>query len=206
MSDLVLFGRSSSHFTRTARLFALELGVEHRFSPIFDMTVLDAAAYGDNPALKMPVLVDSEGPLFGAENICLDLARRAGRREEVVLRGDVESRVLANCEELTLHVMSNEVTLILAKIAGDPGRVPEKVRRGVDNSLRFLDDNVDRALAALPGERALSFFEAGLFSVLTHLPWREVMDVSAYRRLSSFTRSFGERGIARATEYKFDTP
>ena len=29
--DIVLVGRSSSHFTRVARIFALELGVPHSF-------------------------------------------------------------------------------------------------------------------------------------------------------------------------------
>jgi glutathione S-transferase len=204
MSLLTLVGRSSSHFTRTARIFALELGVPHAFRPVLDITTLDAAAYGDNPALKVPILVDERGPLFGTENICLELARLSGKASRVVLRGDVTDRIVANAEELTLHVMSSEVMLVMAKMAGDGPLAPPKVARSIENSLRYLDEGVDALLAALPADRALSFVEVALFSVVTHLPWRQVMDVAPWKRLGDFCSRFGERESARGTEYRFD--
>ena len=203
MPDLTLVGRSSSHFTRTARMFALELGVPHAFQPVFDLTTLDRAVYADNPALKVPILVDEHGPLFGTENICRELVRRSGRAA-VVLRGDVRERVVANAEELALHVMSSEVSLIMAKIAGEPP--PPKVVRSIENSLGFLDEHVGAVLAALPAGRALSFVEVTLFCVVTHLPFRQVMDVAPWPRLGDFCRRFGERDSARATDYRFDKP
>src|SRR5688572_25694129 len=118
MNKPVLVGRSSSHFTRVARMVAIELGVEHDLRIVRDITSADKRDYGDSPALKIPVLVDAEGPLFGTENICRALASRAGRRTDIVLRGDVEARSVANAEELTLHVMSAEVSLIMAKLTG----------------------------------------------------------------------------------------
>jgi glutathione S-transferase len=204
--DLVLVGRSSSHFTRTARIFALELSVPHAFRPVLDLTSQDAAAYAGNPALKVPVLVDADGPLFGTENICRALAQRAEARARVVLRGDVADRVVANAEEMTLHVMSTEVALIMAKAAGDDREAPPKLRRSVENGLAWLDENVERAVEALPAERVLSFLEAALFCVVTHLPWRRVMEVSGYGRLTAFCERFGERESARRTEYRFDAP
>ena len=53
----------------------------HTFRPIFDMTTFEAAAYAENPALKVPVLNTPDGPLFGTENICRELvgARRQAR-------------------------------------------------------------------------------------------------------------------------------
>jgi len=77
VTELVLQGRSSSHFTRTARIFALELGVAHVFRPVLDLTSQDAANYADNPSLKVPILIDEAGPLYGTENICRELARRS---------------------------------------------------------------------------------------------------------------------------------
>jgi glutathione S-transferase len=204
MSDLVLVGRSSSHFTRVARIFALELGVPHAFRPVFDMTSLDAATYADNPALKVPILVDERGPLFGTENICRELVRRSGGASRVVLRGEVTDRAVANAEELTLHAMSTGVSLIMAKMSGGDGLAPPKVRRSLENSLRYLDENLDAVLAALPANRALSFIEVALFCVVTHLPFREVMDVAPYHRLVDFCGRFAERQGARDTEYRFD--
>jgi glutathione S-transferase len=205
-TDLVLVGRSSSHYTRVARLFALELGVAHTFRPVFDIMSLDTEVYGDNPALKVPVLVDARGPLFGTENICLELARRAGARSRVVLRGDVADRLVANAEELTLHVMTTDVVLVMAKITSDDRPLPPKLQPSLENALRYLDDHLDRALAALPADRALSFLEATLFCALTHLPWRKLMEVGAYPRLGAFAARFGERECARQTEYRFDAP
>jgi glutathione S-transferase len=206
MTDLVLVGRSSSHFTRTARVFALELGVTHTFRPVLDITSADPATYAGNPALKMPVLVDADGPLFGTENICRELAGRSQTRSRVVLRGDVADRVVANAEEMTLHVMSTEVILVMATMVGDGRAAPPKLRRSLENSLAYLNENLDRVLDALPADRSLSFIETALFCVVTHLPFRQVMDVASYERLTSFSKEFGKREGARRTEYRFDAP
>jgi glutathione S-transferase len=200
-SQPVLVGRSSSHFTRTARLFALELGVAHTFRPVLDMTRHEPENYGDNPALKVPVLVDAEGPLYGMENICRALARRSGLGARVVLRGDVPARVVANAEEMILHAMACEVILIMGGV-DQPG--PPKVRPSITNALEFLERNVDGVLAALPPDRVLSFCEASLFALVTHLPFRKIADVSGYARLGAFCEAFGQRAGARATEYRFD--
>jgi glutathione S-transferase len=204
MSHLALVGRSSSHFTRIVRIFAHELGVPYTFRPVFDITSLDAAAYADNPALKVPILVDGGGPLFGTENICRELLRRSGRASNVVMRGDVSDRVVANAEELTLHAMSSETSLIMAKMAGDARLAPPKASQSIANSLRHLDEHVDALLAALPRDRAFSFVEVALFCAVTHLPFRQVMDVTPWARLVDFSKRFGERESAQITEYRFD--
>jgi len=204
--ELVLIGRSSSHFTRTARLFALELGVPHEFRPVFDMTTVDPAAYAGNPALKVPILVDAQGPLYGTENICRALAGRSGVGQRVILRGAVEDRLVANAEELVLHAMGSGVILIVAAASDASVPPPVKLRTSLENALAFLDTNLNGVLAALPSDRLLSFFEAALFSLVTHLPFRKVMDPRGYTRLMAFCATFGARTSARATEYHFDQP
>ena len=82
--NLVIVGRSSSHFTRTTRIFAHELGVAHEFRPVVDMTTLDPRVYAENPALKVPILIDAEGPLYGTENICRALTRRSASASAVL--------------------------------------------------------------------------------------------------------------------------
>jgi glutathione S-transferase len=204
MRAITLVGRSSSHFTRLARIFALELEVPHAFRPVLDLTTLDASAYAGNPALKIPILVDERGPLFGAENICRELVRRSGRGADVVMRGDVRERLVANAEELTLHVMSTEVALIIAKTSGGEAMAPPKALRSIENSLQFLEEKVDGVLAAMPPARALSFLEVALYCVVTHLPFREVMSVTPFVRLGDFCARFGARASARETAYRFD--
>ena len=87
MDTVEIVGRSSSHFSRTARIFALELGVPHTFRPVFDILALEAENYADNPALKVPILVLPDGPMFGTENICRELARRSDRRHTAFIGG-----------------------------------------------------------------------------------------------------------------------
>jgi glutathione S-transferase len=202
--EVVLVGRSSSHFTRTARIFAHELGVAHGFRPVLDMTTLNQAAYADNPALKVPVLIDEQGPLFGTENICRALADRSGERGRVVLRGDVTTRLVANAEEMLLHAMNSEVIIILNTLPGSEGPPSPKVRRSLENTLGFLDSHLDQARDGLPVDRRLSFFETALYCVVTHLPFRKIMSVSAYPNLGAFAAEFDQRPGAQATPYRFD--
>jgi glutathione S-transferase len=205
-NELVLVGRSSSHFTRVARIFALELEVGHRLAPVLDMSALAPAQYGGNPALKIPVLVDEQGPLFGTENICRALVRRAGAEARVVQRGQLNARLVANAEEMTLHAMAADVTLVMASLGGGGGggAALDKVRASLAGALAHLDGCVDELVAALPAGRAFSFVEVALYCVVTHLPFRRVMDVGGYGRLAAFCERFGARASARATAYEFD--
>jgi len=203
-SSLVLVGRSSSHFTRTARMFALELAVAHRFQPVLDIGSHDPATFADNPALKVPIWLDEHGPLYGTENICRELARRSGQRDRAVLRGDIQDRLVANAEELVMHAMSSEVTLIMAATAGADASAPPKVRASLENALAFLDRRLDAVRAALPARRLVSFVEIALYCVVRHLPFRQVLDPSGYHRLQAFCREIDERPAAQATSYRFD--
>lgn len=198
-----IVGRSSSHFTRTVRIFALELEVAHTFRPVLDIKSLDPSNYAGNPTLKLPILVDEHGPLFGTENICRELTRRSGKAG-VVMRGEVADRVVANAEELTLHAMATDVSIIVAKMLDGDRPVPRKLVRSLEESLGYLDANIDAVIAALPETRLLSFVEVALFCVVTHLPFREVLDVARWERLAAFCTRFGERASAKATEYRFD--
>jgi len=202
----VLHGRSSSHFTRVARIFALELGVPHHFEPVFDLTTLAPSAYGNNPALKIPVWVDDQGPLFGTLNICRHLVDLCSQRGRVVLPGDLGVREVMNVEEMLLHAMNADV-IWLTGLMVDPTRPPPpKVKASLENALGYLDARIDEVLPLLPAERRLSFVEVGLYCLVTHLPFRKVLDPAPYARLSAFVAGFEGREAVRATTYAFDAP
>jgi glutathione S-transferase len=184
-------------------MFALELGIPHAFRPVLDLSTLDAREYAGNPALKIPVLVDEHGPLFGTENICRALVRRAGSPPGAILRGALHDRVVANAEELVLHALSTEVTLVVTRLAGT-GEPTPKLQPSLERSLDYLDAHVEAVQAALPGERLVSFVEVALFCLVRHLPFRQVLDVTPWARLTAFADRFGARASAQATEYRFD--
>jgi hypothetical protein len=200
---LTLVGRSSSHHTRIARIFALELRVDCALEVVRDLMSLDPADYAGNPALKLPNLRTDEGVWFGALPICRELARRSGGTVSVVWPEQLGDPLLANAQELTSQAMATEVGLILAKVAAEEGQSVVKLRASLSNSVAWLDANLPAIGAALPA-RDLSYLEVTLFCLGTHLDFREVLPTAGYHRLSAFCADFGARPSAVATTYHFD--
>lgn len=205
-AEAILFGRSSSHFTRVARVFASELGVPYAFRPVPNLMSLDGRDYGGNPALKLPVLQLGGDVWFGVASICRALWRVSGSQRGVVWPETASLPLLANAQELTLQAMSTEVTLIMSELAGaGPGSAHAiKLRRSLVDSLAWLDENVEAALAALPAGHDLSFLEVTLFCLITHLAFRNVTPVEPYAKLCAFRSRFSARPSALATVYAFD--
>lgn len=199
----VLVGRSSSHFTRVARLFAAELGVPYAFRVVPDLSSCDPNDYGGNPALRIPVLRTPEGDWFGSVNICRELSRRSVVGLRVVWPEELHEPLFASAQELVLGAMATEVSLILARAAGSENAHLAKMKQSLEGTLAWLDEHCERVLARLP-ERDLSYLEVTLFCLVTHLGFREVAPVSGYANLARFCRSFGARASAEATEYRFD--
>ena len=202
----VLVGRSSSHFTRIARIFATETRVDYAFRPVLDIMSLNPRDYSGNPALKLPVLETAEGTWFGALNICRELLRRSAAPRRIVWPEEFEQALLANAQELVMHAMATEVSLIMSKMAGQGqgGAHAEKMARSLENVLAWLDRNLSEVLEALPEERDLSYLEASLYCLVTHLEFREVVPTSQYPALKSFSDRFGSRPSAADTAYRFD--
>jgi glutathione S-transferase len=208
---IILIGRSSSSFTRVARIFADELGVAYAFRSVPNLMSLDPQDYGGHPALKVPVLQVNGEVWFGATNICRVLARLSSgsgstATRRVVWPEDLHVALAANAQEMALQAMTTEVTLIMAQLgeAGAGSAHTIKLRRSLLDSLAWLNDNIGRALAALPAERDLSFLEVTLYCLVTHLEFREVLSVEPYKALVDFRTRFGERPSAQATAFRFD--
>jgi glutathione S-transferase len=203
---LTIIGRSSSHFTRTARLFAHELSVEHAFRPVADLTSRDVSHYAGNPSLKIPILETAEGPWFGALNICRELARRAAHVPVIGWPELLTDRIAVNAQELVLQGMSTEVSLIMQAAAQPNGVIAResKAMESLLNSLQWLDAHLPevRARQAAPG--ALSILDITAYCFFTHLEFREVTDVRPYRALRAFCDAYGARPAAQATSYRFD--
>ncbi len=203
----VIIGRSSSHFTRVTRIFAAELRIDYSFRVVRDLMSSDPGDYGGNPALKIPSLQTPQGTWFGALNVCRALWRRSNPRPHVVWPEDLEEPLLANAQELVLHAMATEVTLIMDKAAGasDSSAHHIKMRKGLANVMSWLEENASSALAALPPHRDLSFLEVTLFCLVTHLEFRNVLPTASYSELNAFCQRFATRASIGETLYRFDT-
>ena len=210
MTETRIVGREASHFTRVARIVAHELGVPIELSHVPDLTSLEPSGYAGHPGLKIPALVRGDEVLFGAENVCRRLSELAyGRAPKILWPEGVTSTIGRNAQELVLHAMSAEVTLVLApglgKVATHNPFVV-KVTRGLSASLAWLDQHLDAVLGALPpGE--LSFLEVSLFCLVEHVAFRRTVPLDGFPQLAAFVSRFGERESAKATPYRYvDAP
>lgn len=206
MTAFTIIGRTSSTFTRVARIFAAELEVAYGFEVVRDLTSLDTSNYGGNPGLKVPTLRTPETLVFGALNICRELGRAASRPRRMVWPEALEQPLLANMQELALQAMSTEVGLIMSSIADQPPETlhRRKMQQSLAGTLSWLDTHIPSALAALPRERELSYLEVTLFCLVAHLDFRKVMSTAPYAQLTAFRDEFGARSSCRDTEYRFD--
>jgi glutathione S-transferase len=206
---LRLTGRSSSHFTRVAAIFAHELGLPFDLEVVHDLTSVDAATFGGNPALKVPTLHVGGSALFGTENICRKLAELAGRADDprVVLADHVTDDLLRSAQELVWHAMAAQVQLrvgiALAELPAE-NLFFAKARAGMTGALAFVEERLDRLLGLLPAPRDVSLFEVTLFCLVEHVAFRPTVPLEAFPRLRGFAAAFGERASARRTTFRFD--
>lgn len=200
---LSIVGRSSSHFTRTVRMFAHELAIDYAFRPLGDLSSRDVNQYADNPALKIPVLETPDGPWFGALNICRELARRTPGAPKICWPEQLRDRTAANAQELVLQGMATEVALIM-QATGGVIATSGKAFESLVNSLSWLDANLAHVRASTSERDTLSIFELTTYSFVTHLQFRKVTDISPYHALQAFCSEHGQRPSAQATAYRFD--
>ena len=207
-SQLTIIGRSSSHFTRTVRIFAAELDVAYQFEVVQDLMSSSSESYAGNPALRVPILRTEHGEWFGSLNICRELARRSSHNLNIVWPEQCSSVLLANAQELTLQAMATEVTLIMAtsaKVEAE-NKFVAKYRTGLINSIEWLERHVVQVLVELAANRELSYLEVCLYCLITHLEFRKVLPMAQYTALNQFAAAFANRQSVQSTEYRFDTP
>lgn len=201
-----IIGRQSSHYTRLVRIFAEESALSYRFTPIFDLMSHDSSMFAGNPALKLPILRSGNEFIYGSLNICRVLARATDNNNvRVVWPEDADSPLLMNANEILAHGMSTQVEVVMHEIVErrPPDNTSRKRRQSLVASLEWLDRHLGDIHASLP-DNDLSIFEIGLFCLVSHLPFRNPVDLSGMPRLRAFEQKFGERGSARATPYRFD--
>jgi len=203
-----LYGRSSSHFTRIARIFAAEAEVAIELLPIRDLMSPNPDEYGGHPALKLPTLQTDAGQWFGSLPICRELVACSELSLDIVWPEDLARPVAANAQELVTTAMSTEVGLIMGNATGGAGedKLQSKMHASLLGAMEWLELNADRAIATLAPERDLSFLEVSLFCLIEHLEFREVLALAPYPQLREFAQRFAARSSAKATAYKFDFP
>ena len=206
---LQLIGRSSSHFTRVALIFAHQLEVPLELVQVQDLTSVDPTGYAGNPAMKIPTLRRGDSLLFGTENICRALAEMATVPRRIVWPDELRTDLARSAQELVWHGMAAQVQLIigvlLEKLPAD-GVFFSKCRLGFESALRWLDDHLADVLATLPTPRDLSLFEVTLFCLMDHMVFRRTVPTAPYPNLLAFAASYASLPGAQHTPYRMPPP
>lgn len=140
-----LHGTPLSHFTRKIRVLLAELGVTHEFVRAPGVLATAAAAYGDNPLMRVPTLIHGAHMLIESDHI----ARYIVRTFDPADRLGVRSEGVAELNRLAVvnGIMDNEVVLILARRGGlaDLEGVAyfRKLRTAIEQGLAWLDGHID---------------------------------------------------------------
>jgi glutathione S-transferase len=204
-----LTGRSSSHFTRVAAIFAHELGVPFELEVVHDLASVDLARFGGNPMLKVPTLHFDEVSVFGTENICRTLVELAGRAGDprVVLAEHLTDAVVRSSQEMVWSAMAAQVQLrvgiAVAELPADNVYFV-KAAAGLSGALAWLERRLDEVLEKLPAPRDFSIFEVTLFCLLEHLAFRPTVSLEPFPGLREFAEGFRARESAGRTPFHFD--
>lgn len=207
MEKVTIIGRSSSHFTRIARIFAEEFGINYSLEALRDLLSTDMSKYGGNPSLKLPALKIKDEIWFGSLPISRKIVNMSGLSKKVIWSENLDDVLLSNMQEMVLTAMSTEVNLVMNKVSGNTDENPYqcKMHKSLVGTMNWLEDNIDEVIKKLPAERDISFTEVSLFCLIEHLEFRGVLNVDSYHRLGIFRKNFGERKSAINTGYHFDT-
>ena len=208
MSNHVIIGRQSSHYTRVVRMLAIELDVAVELEPVHDLLSNDPDVFAGNPALKLPALRLDGDVVWGSANACRVLARRSAAGEDgVAWPEQARSLRLMNAHELVAHAMAAQVEVVFHEIVSRraPDDASRKRRASLVNSLGWLDRELEAVRGELPQGR-IALLELQLFCLLEHLPFRNPMDLSGWPALVAFADAWRQRPSARATPYRFDPP
>src|SRR3954470_4779566 len=140
-----LLGTPLSHFTRKVRILAAELAIPLEWVPTPGVMATTPEAYGDNPLMRIPTLVDGETTVIDSDHIARYLVGRFDPDDRLGVRSEEVADM--NRLAVTSGVMANEVVLILAKrggLADIEGVVYfQKLTAAIDRGLAWLDQCVE---------------------------------------------------------------
>lgn len=189
-----LHGTPLSHFTRKIRILLSELDVP--FEMVWTPGVLadGAAAYGDNPLMRVPTLVDGATTIIDSDHIARYLVGRFDPDDRFGVRSERVGDL--NRLAVTSGVMANEVVLILARRGGleDLEAVAyfRKLFAAIASGLSWLEQHVR-------DEPELDYRDVALIAMWQHLAHYKLVDLSSYPRIAARVAQFADRPSIAST-------
>ena len=193
-----LHGTPLSHFTRKIRILAAELAIPVELVPTPGVMATTPGAYGDNPLMRIPTLVDGDTTVIDSDHIARYLVGKHDPADRLCVRSERVGDL--NRLAVTSGVMANEVVLILAKRGGleDIDRVVyfQKLMAAIDGGLAWLDQHVE---LDAPG---FDYRDIALVCMWQHLAHYRLRALTPYARIAARVERFAERpSVAPSTPH-----
>jgi glutathione S-transferase len=199
MASLQLIGTPLSHFTRKVRILLAELGVGFEFVRATSVLAAAPAAYGGNPLMRVPALVDGDATLIDSDHIARYLVRRHDPGDRLGVCSDQVQDL--NRLAVVNGIMANEVVLILAKRGGladiEGVAYLRKLGAAIDHGLAWLDHDLDHHVDPGAGFDYRDIAMICLWQHLQHYQLRPGLD--GYPRLAARVARFLERPSVAST-------
>lgn len=129
-----------SHFSRKVRILLHAYGLAHELVDAGRVEAGDPAAFGPNPLMKVPTLVDGDAVVMDSDQIAAYLARRYDPDDRYgVLTTGLDA---LNARAVMNGIMAAEVELLLARRAGVDTRAfarYDKLRASMAAGLAWLE-------------------------------------------------------------------
>ncbi len=194
MAQLRLLGTPLSHFTRKVRVLCAELGVAYDFERATSVLATTAAAYGENPLMRVPTLVHGEHMLIESDHIARYLVGVYDPEDRLDVRSD-DVRAL-NRLAVANGIMDNEVVLILAKRGGladlDGVAYFRKLTAAIQSGLAWLD-------ASSVADDPFDYAEIATICMWQHAAHYALVPLDAYPRLRARVARFAARPSISST-------
>lgn len=178
-----LYYTPRSHFSRKVRLVLAALGLEATLLDAGNVASARAEAFGANPLMKVPTLVDGDCVVFESDHIARYLVLRHDPADRL---GVLDNRVTTlNARAVLNGAMAAEVDLILAARTGiDTTQARyDKLRTAIDGALGWLETKA----GLFPDPPSYLGFH--LVSLWDHLALYDLRPLHGYPRL----RAIAER-------------
>lgn len=195
---LQLVGTPLSHFTRKLRILLAELEVPYDFVRVSSVLATAPGAYGDNPLMRVPTLIDGTTTLIESDHIARYLVHRHDRGDPLRVLSEAPDDL--NRLAVTNGIMANEVVLILARRGGltdeemARGAYFAKLTAAIHEGLAWLDARADRDAPAF------DYRDATLVSMWEHLAHYKLVDgLDRYRALAARVERFASRPSVAST-------
>jgi len=191
-----LHGTPLSHFTRKIRIVFAELGVEFDFVRARSVLAGEAAAYGDNPLMRVPTLVHGDDTVIESDHIARYLVARFDPSDRLGVRSE-RARDL-NRLAVVNGIMDNEVVLILAKRGGvtDLSTVAyfRKLATAIESGLAWLDGHTD------PEDVGFDYRDLTTICMWQHVVYYQLVPgLERYPRIAARVARFADRASIAST-------